>query len=102
MQEKSKLPMNKNSDSKYEKGILDGTEDIFIVFFLSCICSWADSAIVLIIRYSGKNGIGTLNRYDAILINHHIIIRKSYWKLKEKFFKFMRHMWINFEATGMN
>jgi len=47
--------MNKNSDSKYEKGILDGTEDILTEKNLSCICSWADSAIVLIIRYSGKN-----------------------------------------------
>ena len=38
MQEKSKLPMNKNSDSKYEKGILDGTEDILTEKNLSCIC----------------------------------------------------------------
>ena len=50
MQEKSKLPMNKNSDSKYEKGILDGTEDILTEDNLSYICSWSDSIDYQIFR----------------------------------------------------
>ena len=50
MQEKSKLPMNENSDSKYEKDILDGTEDILTEKNLSCICSWADSIDYQIFR----------------------------------------------------
>ena len=50
MQEKSKLSMNEKSDSKYEKDILDGTEDILTEDNLSYICSWSDSIDYQIFR----------------------------------------------------